>query len=410
MKNAVRLNTMVLLAAVVVFGIFAPMEPAMAGPAICAKGDPGLTPLLSAAYHGDMAGVRRLLATGTNINATDDSGATALMCAVTGQHPAIVKVLIDKGAAINAKDKYGWTALMYAFLNRGSGDGAQYLLAKGANADVVGNDGLTALLVYARYSQQEGDSYVDNELITKSRNVINATNDHGKTALMIALDNKTASCHFIVSLLHHGATIDAAGKYGSEVLVTFLGGGFSEPCSMQSDKRHEVIRYFLARGANLGDARNIIMFPAQAEPLGSHHVTSKASFSFLGIAQSRGRQTSVFHEIIIQAGKMDPPPTIPEKAKRYFQMGITAAKDARDTNDFGEAAGRFLKAVLWAPYWAEPYFDLGLMFEQTKDYSAAAEAFKLYLDADPGTRNADAVRRHIYTDEERSRERWNRVK
>lgn len=406
MKNAVRLNTMVLLAAVVVFGIFAPMEPAMAEPARCANGDPGLTPLLFAAYNGDIAGVRRLLATGADINATDDRGTTALMCAVIGQASATAKLLIDKGAAINAKDTRGWTALMYDLALNGlhTVGTASRLLAKGADADVVASDGETALMLAAR-------NFSYRELIAKSKNVINATNDHGKTALMIALESGR-SCDFIVSLLHHGATIDAASKYGTLALARFLNIDIIpeqlETCSdsgLSSPERHEFIRYFLARGANLGYISNFVVWPVRVVgPTG--HVNSKASNRFSDFASPDGQAPMGLREIIHLAGKMDPPPAIPEEAKRHFQMGITAAEDAQHTNDFGEAAGQFLKAVWWAPYWAEPYLNLGLMFEQTKDYGAAVAAFKLYLDADPGARDADAVRKHIWTDEERSRERW----
>ena len=80
----------------------------------------GKTPLLSAALHGDIEGVRLLLDKGANVKARDMFGRTPLIAATaTWDGPMdcsveIVRLLLDHGADVNAQNHNGRTALMEA--------------------------------------------------------------------------------------------------------------------------------------------------------------------------------------------------------------------------------------------------------------------------------------------------------
>ena len=75
-----------------------------------ASGDvAGRTPLMLAAFRGDLAAVRRLLASGVDVDARDKDGVTALMFASHKGHLAIVRELLLRGANVYARAKNGWT-------------------------------------------------------------------------------------------------------------------------------------------------------------------------------------------------------------------------------------------------------------------------------------------------------------
>jgi hypothetical protein len=59
---------------------------------------PGITPLIHAASRGDVVELRRLLATGMNVNEADASGWSALMYAAGSGHSEPVQLLLHAGA------------------------------------------------------------------------------------------------------------------------------------------------------------------------------------------------------------------------------------------------------------------------------------------------------------------------
>ena len=61
--------------------------------------------LLAAAEAGDLKSVKRLLASGANINAQDDAGFTVLVTAIAGYHTELVKYLVNQGATIVANSQ-----------------------------------------------------------------------------------------------------------------------------------------------------------------------------------------------------------------------------------------------------------------------------------------------------------------
>jgi serine/threonine-protein phosphatase 6 regulatory ankyrin repeat subunit B len=70
----------------------------------------GRTPLMLAAFRGDISTVKSLLLAGADVNARDKDGDTALMFAAYRGHTEIVSLLLDHGANIYARARNGWTA------------------------------------------------------------------------------------------------------------------------------------------------------------------------------------------------------------------------------------------------------------------------------------------------------------
>jgi ankyrin repeat protein len=152
----------------------------------------GRTPLVAATKAVDVEAARRLILAGADVNARDnlsDSaflyagaegineilvltlshgadvrslnryGGTALIPAAENGHPSTVHLLIDAGVPVDHVNDSGWTALLEALVY---GDGStryqdvvQRLLAAGADPDIPGAQGQTAIQVARSAGQNE---------------------------------------------------------------------------------------------------------------------------------------------------------------------------------------------------------------------------------------------------------------
>ena len=100
----------------------------------------GETPLMMAALRGEAGWVSRLVERGAAINRT---GWAPLHYAASGPEPKVAALLLDRGATIDAPSPNGTTALMMA-AGYGAIDGADLLLARGADRRLRNDRGLTA--------------------------------------------------------------------------------------------------------------------------------------------------------------------------------------------------------------------------------------------------------------------------
>ena len=120
----------------------------------------GFTPLIGAAFSGNLPAVKLLLAKGANVNAVSGDGSfqkvkagtialgnwTPLLAAASLGSPEMIAVLLDAGADVNARDVRGMTPLMLAVAtDRQNPDVVRSLLDRKADVNVRSLAGETAL-------------------------------------------------------------------------------------------------------------------------------------------------------------------------------------------------------------------------------------------------------------------------
>jgi uncharacterized protein len=121
---------------------------------VAAQND-GVTPLLTAIYHGDLQAVDRLIAAGANVRAANREGVTPLAMACLDGDLAIIDRLLKAGADPKERGPNGETLLMFAARN-GRVDVITRLLAAGADVNArEGLRGTTALMWAAEQRHPE---------------------------------------------------------------------------------------------------------------------------------------------------------------------------------------------------------------------------------------------------------------
>lgn len=100
-------------------------------------------------------------------------------------------------------------------------------------------------------------------------------------------------------------------------------------------------------------------------------------------------------KVIALALKLNPPPEIPEEARKHAAYAV-AALDEKSDSGMKEATREFLKATQLAPWWPRAYFNLAILQEKQGDIKGAAENLSFYLAAAPGASDADAVKSQLF--------------
>ena len=115
----------------------------------------GVTPLLTAIYHGDVQALDRLIAAGANVRAANREGVTPLAMACLDGDLAIIERLLRAGADPKERGPNGETLLMFAARN-GRVDVLKRLLAAGADVNArEALRGTTALMWAAEQRHPE---------------------------------------------------------------------------------------------------------------------------------------------------------------------------------------------------------------------------------------------------------------
>jgi TonB family protein len=107
---------------------------------------PGVTPLMKAAARDDVAAVKELLKSGTDVDVADSSGWTALMYAAASERSESVQLLLVSGANPNHRSPNGDTPLMASAISRSFDED---LAHAGADLNAKNSVGTTALMILA---------------------------------------------------------------------------------------------------------------------------------------------------------------------------------------------------------------------------------------------------------------------
>jgi len=134
----------------------------------------------------------------------------------------------------------------------------------------------------------------------------------------------------------------------------------------------------------------VFIFPVQAQS------PQQTLNQYVADLQKNPNDYALREKIIKHVQAMKPAPAVPEEAKRYLVRGKAAFKGAKEARDFQDAAEEFKKALLYAPWLAEGYYNLGVIQDKAGQYDDAMKNLKFYLIAAPKAPDAEKVKELVY--------------
>lgn len=190
----------------------------------------GATLLHGATFFNQLAIAKYLIDTGATVDAGDRRGSTALAWAASIGHKAILELLLSHGADAKAKDTGGFNAL-YCAASSGHLDIVKLLFSLGEDVDSRSKDGWTTLHTAAF----RGHIHVVEWLVENGADV-NAANSWGQTPLIWAAApiREPAAETPPNTSFNRPDEVEAATKEASTL-----------------QKKMEVVKFLLARGANI---------------------------------------------------------------------------------------------------------------------------------------------------------------
>ncbi len=173
--------------------------------------------LFNAVYFGTADEVQKLIHNGANVN-VQMHDFTALMAAIQRNEMPILTVLLEAGADVNLKGNHGITALLYAAAIHSQDNNMipiiKVLIKKGAHMNAK-EDFDKTVLMFAAENDRTAD--IVRALLNASTDVktdVNVQDRYGQTALMCAAENKNLPVAQI--LLDAGADATVKRRFGGE--------------------------------------------------------------------------------------------------------------------------------------------------------------------------------------------------
>ena len=229
--------------------------------------------LVAAVRMGDLAAVRSLIGSETDVDAPQGDGATALHWAAHRSDLEATALLIEAGAAVDAANALGATPLWLAAKNGAAGI-AERLLDAGANPNVALRMGETPLMSAAR----SGSLAVVEMLLDRGADVNAAERERGQTALMWAAAQQHAG---VVRLLaERGADLHARTQVWEQLENT--AGNTNTSGNFRMRHGGSTALLFAARNGDLATARALVEAGADVDD------TAAAGSSALVIAAHSG--------------------------------------------------------------------------------------------------------------------------
>ncbi|XP_067685768.1 ankyrin-3-like [Haliotis asinina] len=170
------------------------------------------TPVLLAAYHGEIKVFDILVKNGADLTAVDECGDNILHCACRGGSVEITnRILMQNIVDINSKGDEGMTPVLMA-ASEGEREVFDFLVTQGADLLVTDEDGQT-ILHHACYG---GNMEIVNYILIQNIVDINSKDDNGVTAVLVAasLGNREV----FDFLVRQGADILVADDDGQNIL------------------------------------------------------------------------------------------------------------------------------------------------------------------------------------------------
>jgi tetratricopeptide (TPR) repeat protein len=133
------------------------------------------------------------------------------------------------------------------------------------------------------------------------------------------------------------------------------------------------------------------------------HYTAALASSLL-LSEPRRIDFQLAQRTIAIARRIEPPPAIPEGARRHAVYAQTAIKEAKDQRDYEKAIEEYLKAICFSPWWADLYVNAALTCEQMKRYREAHNFLAFYLSLAPEAPDAEQIRAKLYQLESKAKQ------
>ena len=201
------------------------------------EGEAGWTPLMYAAWRGDVNAVRHALQGQPLVDAIDSDGHTALSRAAWRGHVEIVDALLAAGADANIRQNNGFTPLLWATQDSHIETIRSLVDAHASLEAAIPATGYSAMLLAC--SRQDVET---TELLLALGADINWRSPRGETAVMVAASGE--SSELLRQLLKNGADPDVPDDRGRTAIWHAIISG-----------RHQNLSVLLVRGAN-GEIRD----------------------------------------------------------------------------------------------------------------------------------------------------------
>ncbi|MGA2629450.1 MAG: ankyrin repeat domain-containing protein [Terriglobia bacterium] len=182
------------------------------------------SPLMSAAWQGNLKAVEELLREGADVNARDYLGRTPIWYS---RGREVAPILLAAGADIDIKDNEGLTPLMLAASMREIAM-VKWLMAAGANLNERSSDGRTALHYAARERlyRQDPPGTETVKLLLEAGASPNIKDNAGNSALILAAVE--GQLEEVEALLAAGANVKTRNKSGKSALSIATEKGYAE--------------------------------------------------------------------------------------------------------------------------------------------------------------------------------------
>ncbi|KAL8667458.1 MAG: hypothetical protein Q9202_000674 [Teloschistes flavicans] len=199
--------------------------------------DGEISPLHRAAEIGREDILTLLIAKGADVNIRDKNRRTPIFPAAQRNHQKALQILLHEGADVNTKGEDYQTLMLCLAAERSEKlmkwgmEIIQILLGAKTDLEAKDKDGRTALLWAAATGKE---SLAKLLLSGETENIadIHATNYRGKTALHLAVENKTNRIPLIKLLLGNGANVHAKSDGGWTPLHNAAEKGYEDVASL----------------------------------------------------------------------------------------------------------------------------------------------------------------------------------
>ena len=349
----------------------------------CQDGTFGTSLNIAAAY-GYMELARILLDHHANINGGEGSQAGAPIIQATtnenwdSDHLEVAEWLLEHHADIEGRTSWGATALDMASKSARL-DGAKWLLSHHANLESRDKDGKTPLMYAVNYSNYDEDWDVNKyvnfvRLLLENHANLEARDKDGKTPLLLAAQKNRPE--LVKALLDAHADASATAKDSKRAI------------DLAADKMRCNNVLVLEQG---GRSRTMTCLQAAAAEFEKPDTGSE--FDGEGTPDHK----DLFKIAVNTRLAMTPLPTeVPQEARAAYVQGNTMFKASQSDDDAKKAIGMYQEAVILAPWFVDAWGNMEVVQEKIGDYKGAAESVGYLVKVEPDGAHDQAKLDHMY--------------